>query len=235
LRVERYDPVREVMPCRRIGRRPWSATTPPAESVTPDRGYAAYFTRCRSRSPWWPDRCSWLVGHMCWLNAPELVIGGIYLGLGWLAVPALPALLHHIAPAGLVLIVAGGVLYTLGALGSPPLAQPGAGGLRLPRGLPHLRQRRRRVPLPRDRDLRPLTAGHAHGRLRQSPPLVHQHCPDRCRRRPVHSGIDETRFTTLCDCLGGLSASARRQRVPRYTAVGLPGAPTRSRQAQRRR
>jgi hemolysin III len=65
----------------------------------------------------WGLALAGLIGHMCWLNAPERLIGGIYLGLGWLAVPALPVLLYHIAPAGLGLIVAGGVLYTLGALG----------------------------------------------------------------------------------------------------------------------
>jgi len=65
----------------------------------------------------WGLALAGLVGHMVWLNAPERLIGGIYLGLGWLAVPALPLLLAHIAPAGLVLIVAGGMLYTLGALG----------------------------------------------------------------------------------------------------------------------
>jgi hemolysin III len=65
----------------------------------------------------WVLALTGLVVHMCWLDAPERLIGGIYLGLGWLAVPALPLLLHRIAPAGLALIVAGGALYTLGALG----------------------------------------------------------------------------------------------------------------------
>jgi hemolysin III len=65
----------------------------------------------------WGLAMTGLVGHMCWLNAPERLVGGIYLGLGWLGLPALPLLLHRVAPAGLVLIVAGGVLYTLGALG----------------------------------------------------------------------------------------------------------------------
>ena len=37
--------------------------------------------------------------------------------LQWRAVPAFPVLLHHIGPAGLALIAAGGLLYTLGALG----------------------------------------------------------------------------------------------------------------------
>ena len=65
----------------------------------------------------WGLALTGLVVHMCWLHAPERLIGGIYLGLGWLGVPALPLLIHRIAPAGLALIVAGGVLYTLGALG----------------------------------------------------------------------------------------------------------------------
>ena len=65
----------------------------------------------------WTLALAGLVTHMCRLTAPERLIGGIYLGLGWLAVPALPLLLHRVAAAGLVLIVAGGVLYTLGALG----------------------------------------------------------------------------------------------------------------------
>jgi hemolysin III len=65
----------------------------------------------------WGLALTGLVVHMCWLDAPERLIGGIYLGLGWLAIPALPLLLHRIAHAGLALIVAGGALYTLGALG----------------------------------------------------------------------------------------------------------------------
>jgi hemolysin III len=65
----------------------------------------------------WGLAVTGLVGHMCWLHAPERLVGGIYLGLGWLGVPAFPLLLHRIAPAGLALIVAGGALYTLGALG----------------------------------------------------------------------------------------------------------------------
>jgi hemolysin III len=65
----------------------------------------------------WALALTGLVVHMRWLNAPERLIGGIYLGLGWLALPALPLLLHRIAPAGLILIATGGALYTLGALG----------------------------------------------------------------------------------------------------------------------
>jgi len=40
----------------------------------------------------------------------------MYLGLGWFAVFLLKPLMHAIPPEGLALIVAGGVLYTLGAI-----------------------------------------------------------------------------------------------------------------------
>jgi hemolysin III len=63
----------------------------------------------------WGLALTGLVGHMCWLNAPERLIGAIYLGLGWLGVPAFPLVIQRIAPAGLAFIVAGGALYTLGA------------------------------------------------------------------------------------------------------------------------
>ena len=54
--------------------------------------------------------------HMAWMNAPELLVGGTFVGLGWVAGLALPAVwLHSGAVAG-ALMLAGGVLYTAGAL-----------------------------------------------------------------------------------------------------------------------
>jgi hemolysin III len=54
--------------------------------------------------------------HMAWMNAPELVVGGTFVGLGWIAGLALPAVwLHSGATAG-ALMLAGGLLYTAGAL-----------------------------------------------------------------------------------------------------------------------
>jgi hemolysin III len=40
---------------------------------------------------------------------------GLYVAMGWLALVALGPLVHHVAPGGLVLLVAGGVAYTVGA------------------------------------------------------------------------------------------------------------------------
>ena len=54
--------------------------------------------------------------HMVWMNAPELLVGGTFVALGWVAGLALPAVwLHSGATAG-ALMLAGGLLYTAGAL-----------------------------------------------------------------------------------------------------------------------
>jgi hemolysin III len=54
--------------------------------------------------------------HMTWMNAPELLVGGTFVGLGWIAGLSVPAVwLHSGATAG-ALMLAGGLLYTAGAL-----------------------------------------------------------------------------------------------------------------------
>ena len=54
--------------------------------------------------------------HLAWMNAPELLVGGTFVALGWVAGLALPEVwLHSGAVAG-ALMLAGGVLYTAGAL-----------------------------------------------------------------------------------------------------------------------
>jgi hemolysin III len=47
---------------------------------------------------------------------PRWVYVPVYLGLGWIAAPVLPQLLRGAGPAALLLIAAGGVLYTLGGV-----------------------------------------------------------------------------------------------------------------------
>jgi hemolysin III len=54
--------------------------------------------------------------HMVWMNAPERLVGGTFVGLGWVAGLAVPEVwLHSGATAG-ALMLAGGLLYTAGAL-----------------------------------------------------------------------------------------------------------------------
>ncbi len=54
--------------------------------------------------------------HLRWMSAPELLVGATFAGLGWAAGLALPGVWIHAGagPAGLVL--AGGLLYTAGAV-----------------------------------------------------------------------------------------------------------------------
>jgi len=57
-----------------------------------------------------------LVWHMLWLDAPERLVGAVYLGLGWSGLPVLLLLVGRMAPAGLGLIALGGALCTVGAV-----------------------------------------------------------------------------------------------------------------------
>lgn len=54
--------------------------------------------------------------HMVWMNAPELLVGGTFVGLGWAAGLSLPGVWLHSGVAAGVLMLAGGLLYTVGAL-----------------------------------------------------------------------------------------------------------------------
>src|SRR3984957_4630323 len=54
--------------------------------------------------------------HLAWMNAPELLVGGTFVGLGWAARLSLPSVWLHAGVAPGVLMLAGGLLYTAGAL-----------------------------------------------------------------------------------------------------------------------
>ncbi len=54
--------------------------------------------------------------HMTWMNAPELLVGATFVGLGWIAGLAIPGMWIHSGVAPAVLILAGGLLYTAGAI-----------------------------------------------------------------------------------------------------------------------
>ncbi|ONI77368.1 hemolysin III [Actinosynnema sp. ALI-1.44] len=53
---------------------------------------------------------------LIWPHAPRWLGTPIYIALGWVAVFVLPDLLTYAGPAALVLILAGGLLYTVGAI-----------------------------------------------------------------------------------------------------------------------
>jgi len=51
-----------------------------------------------------------------WIDAPRPLVAGSYLVLGWLAVIAVPQLVGRLGVAPLVLLGAGGLLYSIGAI-----------------------------------------------------------------------------------------------------------------------
>jgi hemolysin III len=54
--------------------------------------------------------------RLAWMSAPELVAGSTFVGLGWVAVLALPGVWIHAGSAAGGLMLSGGLLYTAGAL-----------------------------------------------------------------------------------------------------------------------
>jgi hemolysin III len=54
--------------------------------------------------------------HMTRMTGPERLIGGMFLALGWLGALALPEVWIHAGPAPGALMLAGGLLYTAGAI-----------------------------------------------------------------------------------------------------------------------
>jgi hemolysin III len=54
--------------------------------------------------------------RLAWRNAPEKLAGAIFIGLGWTAGLAEPTVWIHAGVAPALLLLAGGMLYTVGAL-----------------------------------------------------------------------------------------------------------------------
>jgi hemolysin III len=54
--------------------------------------------------------------RLAWMSAPELVAGAMFVGLGWVAVLALPGVWIHAGAAAGVMMLSGGLLYSAGAL-----------------------------------------------------------------------------------------------------------------------
>ncbi|TMK38588.1 MAG: hemolysin III, partial [Actinobacteria bacterium] len=53
---------------------------------------------------------------VAWIEAPRALVAGCYIAIGWVAVVALPQLSGRLGLGPVLLILAGGVLYSLGAL-----------------------------------------------------------------------------------------------------------------------
>ena len=102
-----------------------------------------------------------------WLDAPKWVVALPYVVVGWAAVAVLPQLFRALGGAGFTLLLAGGLAYSAGAvvyaLKKP---EPGAGRVRLPRGVPRLHHRGRRAALRGHRLVRPAAGRLSSGLVR---------------------------------------------------------------------
>jgi len=64
----------------------------------------------------WVGAAIGITVRQCWLDAPKWAVAVPYVLVGWCAVLVIPQLLAGLGAAGFVLLLAGGIVYTLGAL-----------------------------------------------------------------------------------------------------------------------
>jgi predicted membrane channel-forming protein YqfA (hemolysin III family) len=64
----------------------------------------------------WIGAIAGAIVESIWIDHPKWVAAAIYMSLGWVAVAAFPALWSTIGVGGSLLIAAGGLLYTAGAV-----------------------------------------------------------------------------------------------------------------------
>jgi hemolysin III len=64
----------------------------------------------------WIGAMAGVLFRVAWVQAPRWLYVPVYVGLGWVAVAFLPDFLRNGGIAVLVLVIAGGVLYTLGGV-----------------------------------------------------------------------------------------------------------------------
>jgi hemolysin III len=64
----------------------------------------------------WIGAIAGAIVEMVWIDHPKWVAALIYISLGWVATVAFPGLFAEIGVAGTLLVAAGGLLYTAGAV-----------------------------------------------------------------------------------------------------------------------
>lgn len=64
----------------------------------------------------WAGAVAAIVLKFVWVAAPKWLAAAIGIALGWVAVVALPQLVARLDPAGVILLVLGGIAYTGGAI-----------------------------------------------------------------------------------------------------------------------
>ncbi len=108
----------------------------------------------------WVGALAGVVLKTAWPHAPAWVGVPIYIALGWVAVFVLPDMLVGGGVAALVLLLVGGLLYTVGAVFyATRWPNPWPAHVRLPRVLPRRHGARGHLPPHRDLARPVLTAG----------------------------------------------------------------------------
>jgi hemolysin III len=64
----------------------------------------------------WAGAAAGVVQSVAWIRAPKPLVAAIYVLLGWVVLPVLPALRAALGGGAIALLAAGGALYTLGAV-----------------------------------------------------------------------------------------------------------------------
>jgi hemolysin III len=64
----------------------------------------------------WGLAMSGILLKLFWMEGPRWLSVALYLGMGWVAVIAAPALFLAVPPGGMTWVLGGGLLYTVGAL-----------------------------------------------------------------------------------------------------------------------
>jgi hemolysin III len=64
----------------------------------------------------WVGAAVGIAARLAWLHAPRGLVIPLYIGLGWVAVFVFPDILRNAGVAALVLLLVGGVCYSLGAV-----------------------------------------------------------------------------------------------------------------------
>jgi hemolysin III len=64
----------------------------------------------------WAGALGGIVLKLVWIDAPKPLVALLYVLLGWVAVAAFPDLLDGLGVTSMVLVAAGGLLYTAGAV-----------------------------------------------------------------------------------------------------------------------
>ena len=64
----------------------------------------------------WAGAALGVVREIVWVRAPKALVAALYVALGWVILPVLPALRALLGGGGVALLAAGGVLYSAGAV-----------------------------------------------------------------------------------------------------------------------